>query len=97
MVRKFGTNKTEVFHRMGLGQFTPQQTLPDVQITPQESKHDTEVNIKHDGLYAIAWECDYEKPSFHAKYYKTAPRNSPGNAVRSVIPIEDVWNTPRTP
>ena len=36
LVRKVGTNKTQIFHRMRLRQFTPRQPIPDVPITPRE-------------------------------------------------------------
>ena len=36
----------------------------DVQITPQAWKHDPGVIIKHDDLYARAWEREYERPIF---------------------------------
>ena len=44
--------------------FTPRQPLPDVQTTSHEQKPDPEVVIKHDNLYARAWESDYETPIF---------------------------------
>ena len=48
LVRKSGTNKMQVLHRMRMRQFTPRQTLPDIQIRPQEWKPDSEVSFKHD-------------------------------------------------
>ena len=36
LVRKIGTNKTQVLHRMRLRQFTTHQLIPDIQITPRE-------------------------------------------------------------
>ena len=64
MVRKVGVDKKQVLHRMTLGPFTPTQDIPDVQATPQDWKSDSEVIIKHDDLYARAWEFEYEKPVF---------------------------------
>ena len=55
LVRKIVTNKTQVFHRMRLRQFTPRQLVPDIQVTQCEKKPDPEVIIKHDELYARAW------------------------------------------
>ena len=52
LLRKVGTNKTQMLHCVRLRQFTPRQPLPDVQITPQEWNSDPEVIIKHDDLYA---------------------------------------------
>ena len=56
LVRKIGTNKTQVFPRMRLPTFTPEAPIPDVQTTPKEKKLDPEVTLKHDDLYARAWE-----------------------------------------
>ena len=57
LVRKIGTNKTQILHRMRLRPFTPRQPIPDIPITPREWQPDPEVVIKHDDLYARAWEC----------------------------------------
>ena len=64
LVRKLGTNKTQVLHRMRLRLFTPRQPIPDVQTTSKEWKPDPEATIKHDDLYARAWESEYETPIF---------------------------------
>ena len=57
LVRKVGTDKTQVHHIMGLAR-SFKQPMPDVKTTSQEGKPDPEVIIKHDNLYARAWECD---------------------------------------
>ena len=41
---------------MRLRVLTPRQPIPDVQATSHEWKPDPEVIIKHDDLYARAWE-----------------------------------------
>ena len=64
LVRKLGTNKTQVLHRIRLRSFTPRQPIPDVQTTAQEWKRDPKVIIKHDDLYARAWESQYGAPTF---------------------------------
>ena len=64
LVRKIGTNKTQVLCRMRIRQFAPRQPPTDVRITPQVYKPDPDVSLKHDDLYARAWEYDYEKPIF---------------------------------
>ena len=68
---------------MKLRQFTPHQPTPDIQITPREWKPDPEVIIKHDDLYARAWECEYEKPIFDSNYNNLVTPNSPEITVRS--------------
>ena len=76
LVRKIGTNKTQVLHRMQMRQFTPRQPPADIRITPQESKPDPEVSLKHDCLYARAWECDYEQPICDAENNNATPPNA---------------------
>ena len=58
LVRKIGTNKTQVLHRMRMRQFTPRQPPGDIAVKPHEHKSDPEVSLHHDDLYARAWECD---------------------------------------
>ena len=62
LVRKIGTNKTQVLHQMRMRQFTPRQPPADTTVKPQEYKSDPEVSLNHDDLYAREWECDYEQP-----------------------------------
>ena len=64
VVRKIGSNKTQILHRMRLRQFTPRQPIPDIPVTPREWQPDPEIIIRHDDLYARAWECEYDKPLF---------------------------------
>ena len=74
LVRKIGTNKTQVLHRMRMRQFTPRQPPPDIRVKPQECQHDpSEVSLNHDGFYPRAWECEYEQPIFDAENKNAAP------------------------
>ena len=77
LVRKFRTNMTQILHRMKLRQFTPRQPIPDIPITPREWQPDPEVVIKHDDLYARAWECEYDEPIFDRDYNNLATPSSP--------------------
>ena len=54
LVRKIGTSKTQLLHRMRMRQFTPHQPLSDIRVKPQEYKPDPEVSLNHDKLYARA-------------------------------------------
>ena len=67
LVRKIGTNKTQVLHRMRMRQFTPRQPPADITIKPQEYKSDPEMSLNHDDLYARAWKYDFEQPNFDAE------------------------------
>ena len=64
LVRKIGTDKTQVLHRMRMRQFTPRQPSADIRVNPQQYKPDPEVSIDRDDLYARAWEHHYEQPLF---------------------------------
>ena len=48
LVRKIGTNKTQVLHRMRMRQFTPRQPPDDLTVQPQEYKSDPGVSLHHD-------------------------------------------------
>ena len=58
LVRKIGTNKTQVLRCMQMHQFTPRQPPADLRIKPQEYKLDPDISLKHDDLYARTWEYD---------------------------------------
>ena len=73
LIRKIGTNKTQMLHRMQMRQLTPRQ--PPADITPQEYKPDPHLRLKHDDLYARAWEYDYEQSIFDAENNNATPRN----------------------
>ena len=96
LVRKVGTNKTQLLHRMRLRQFAPRQPLPDIPITPRESQPDPEVVIKHDDLYARAWECEYDKPILDSDHNKLVTPNSPEITVRSEKAANELRSTPGT-
>ena len=94
VVRKVGTNKTKVLHRMRMRQFTPHQPLADIQVKPHEYKPDPEISPKHDDLYARAWEFDYEQPIFDAENNNAVPSNSPEIPIQSDFSTEEMRNTP---
>ena len=79
LVHKIGTNETQVLHRMRMRQFTPRQPPAGIEIKPQEFKHSPEVSLKHDDLYARAWEYDYGQPIFDAENKNQTPPNSQEN------------------
>ena len=95
LVRKIGTNQTQVLHRMRMRQFTFCQPPADIRVKPQEHKRDLEVSLNNDGLYARAWEY-YEQPIFEAENYNAMPPNPRENQVQTDIPIEEMRNTPGT-
>ena len=96
MVRKIGTNKTQVLHRLRLRQFIPRQPIPDIQITPRRWQADPEVIIKQDDLYARAWECEYKKPNFDSDYNLLVTPNPPEFTIRSEEAADELSSTPGT-
>ena len=96
LLRKIGTRKTQVIHPTRLRQFTPRQSIPVIQITPYEWEPDPEVIIKHDDLYARAWECEYEKPIFDSDNNNLVTPNSSEITLRSEEAVDETDSTPGT-
>ena len=96
VVRKISTKKTQILHRMRLHQFTPRQPIPDTPVTPREWQPDPEVIIKHDDLYARAWECEYDKPIFDSDRENLVSPKSPELTVRLREANDEARSTPGT-
>ena len=79
-----------------MGRFTPRQPPADIRVKPQEYKPDPEVSLKHDDLYARAWEYDYEQPIFDAENKNVTPPNSQEIPLQSDFPTVEMRNTPGT-
>ena len=94
LVRKIGTNNTQILHRMRLRQFTPRQPLPDIPVTQREWQPDPDVVITHDDLYARAWECEYDEPIFDSDHNNLAAPNLPEITIRSEQTTGELRNTP---
>ena len=97
LVRKIGTNRTQVLHQMRMRQFTPRQPPADRAVKPQEYKPDPEVSLHHNDLYARAWEYDFEQPIFDAENDKAAPPNIQVIPLQSDYSTEEMRNTPENP
>ena len=97
LVRKIGTNKKQVLHRMGMRQFTPRQPPADITINPQDYKSDPEVRLNQDDLYVRTWEYDFEQPIFDAEKEKAAPPNLQETPLQSDYSTEEMRNTPGNP
>ena len=94
LVRKIGTNKTQILHWMVLRQVTPRQPLPDVPVTQREWQPDSEVVITHDDLYARAWECEYDEPIFDSDHSNLTVPSPSEITVRSEQTSDEMRNTP---
>ena len=97
LVRKIGTNKTQVLHRMRMRQFKPRQPPADITVKPQEYKSDPEVSLNHDELYARASEYDFEQPISDAENDNAVPPNQQEIPVQSDFSTEEMRNTPGNP
>ena len=96
LVRKLGTNKSQVLHCMRLRSFSPRQPIPDVQATAQEWKPDPEFIIKHDDLYARAWESEHETSISDKDQHEPDSGNSPEVTVRHDLPNDETCIIPGT-
>ena len=81
---------------MRLRHFTPHQTIPDIPVTPREGQPDPEVIIKHDDLYARAWECEYDRPIFDSDRDNMVIPNSPEVTVKPEKAANGTRSTPGT-
>ena len=93
LLRKIGTNKSQILHRMRLRQITSRQPIPDTRITPREWQPDPEVVNKHDELCARAWECGYDEPIFDSNYNSLVTHSSPEITVQSEETADERRNT----
>ena len=93
LVRKNGTDKTQVLHRMRMRQFTPRQPPADIRFNPHEYKPDPEVSINHDDLYARAWEYHYEQPIFDDGNNGATQPDSHETPIQSDLSTGEMRNT----
>ena len=96
LVRKIGTNKTQIVHRRGMRQFTPRQPIPDTPVTAREWQPDPEVVLKHDDLYARPCECEIDEPIFDRVYNKLVTPSSSKITKRSEEAADKMRSTPGT-
>ena len=54
------------------------------------------MSLKLDDLYARAWQCEYDQPSFDAENNNVTPPNSHEIPVQSEFSTEEMRNTPGT-
>ena len=97
LVRKIGTNKTQVLHRMRMRQFTPRQPPADITVKPQCYKSDPEMSLHHDDLYARAWEYDYDQPIFDNENDNAEPPKSQEIRLQPDFLTEEMRNTQGKP
>ena len=74
----------------------PRQPITDAHITSQKRKIDPEVIIKHDDLYARAWESEYETLIFDNDRHEPGSDNSPEITLSPNLAKEDIFTFPGT-
>ena len=94
MVRKIGTNNTQILHRMRVRQFTPHQPLLDIQVTQREWQPNPEVVLTHDDFYARAWECEHDEPKFDSNHNNLSTPPPPEITIRSKQAADEIRSTP---
>ena len=94
LVRKIGTNRTQILHRMRLRLFTPRQPISDIPVTQRQWKPDPEVVITHDDLYTRAWEREYDETIFDSDYNNLEKPSPPEITIRSEQTADKMRSTP---
>ena len=64
IVRRLGTNKTQLLHRIRLRKFTPHAPLADIFVRESDWQKDDQMPVAHDDLYAQSWNTDFGPNSF---------------------------------
>ena len=64
IVRRLGTNKTQLLHRIRLRKFTPQAPLADIFVRETDWQKDDQMPITNDDLYAQSWNTNFGSNPF---------------------------------
>ena len=59
IVRRLGTNKTQLLHRIRLRKFTPLAPLADIFVRESDWQKDDQMPVAHDDLYAQSWNTNF--------------------------------------
>ena len=59
IVRRLGTNETQLLHRIRLRKFTPQALLADIFVRESDWQKDDLMPVAHDDLYAQSWNTNF--------------------------------------
>ena len=64
IVRRLGTNKTQLLHRIRLRKFTPQAPLADIFVRETDWQKDDQMPVANDDLYAQSWNTNFGSNPF---------------------------------
>ena len=84
IVRRLGTNKMQLLHRIRLRKFTPQAPLADIFVRETDWQKDDQMPLANDDLYAQSW-----NTSFGSNPFEDGPSEFPLDAEDAVYtPIQ---------
>ena len=96
LVRKVGTDNTQILHCMQLRPFRLRGPIPVVLTMSKEWTLDPEFIIKLDDLYDRAWESEFGKPIFDDNEDRPSPPNPCKGAIESDHANAETCITPGT-
>ena len=64
IVRRLGTNKTQLLHRIRLRKFTPQAPLANIFVRETDWQKEDQMPITNDDLYAQSWNTNFGSNPF---------------------------------
>ena len=94
IVRRLGTNKTQLLHRIRLRKFTPQAPLADIFVRETDWQKDDQMPITNDDLYAQSWNTNFGSSSFDDDPVENSHNNDDAEYTPIQIPDE---NRPPSP
>ena len=94
IVRRLGTNKTQLLHRIRLRKFTPQAPLADIFVRETDWQKDDQMPITNDDLYAQSWNTNFGSSPFDDDPVENSQNNDDAEYTPIQIPDE---NRPPSP
>ena len=90
IVRRLGTNKTQLLHRIRLRKFTPQTPLADIFVRESDWQKDDQMPVAHDDLYAQSWNTNFGPNPFE----ESPPDYTHNTDDIEYVPVEVPENNP---
>ena len=90
IVRRLGTNKTQLLHRLRLRKFTPSAPLADNFVSETDWQTDDNIRVTHDDLYAHTWDTNFGTNPFDTELPDTEQDD-----IQEYVPINHPPSLPR--
>ena len=84
IVRRLGTNKTQLLHRIRLRKFTPHAPLADIFVRETDWQKDDQMPVAHDDLYAQSWNTNFGPNPFEDSH----PDNTQDTDAVEYVPVD---------